>query len=172
MKKFTHEEIVNRQSIRQSEPLLSFDVVLNDIRSLHNVGSIFRTCDGVGIRKLWLCGITGYPPQSQISKTAIGAEDRVDWEYARDVLSVVEELKQQNYQIVILEQTDQCYDYYDFIPRKPVCLVVGNEIDGISEELLPFVDDAIDIYMKGIKNSLNVSVAFGIAAYHIRHHFV
>ena len=169
MRKLSHQEIVARQENQSGKPRIPLVVVLNNIRSLHNVGSIFRTSDGMGVRKLWLCGITGSPPQSQISKTALGAEDKVEWEYCDDVLAVVKDLKKEGYQIVLLEQMDESSDYHDFVPAEKVCLVVGNEIAGISEGLIEVADSAIDIEMTGIKNSLNVSVAFGVAAYHLAH---
>ena len=142
--------------------------MLNNIRSLYNVGSIFRTADGAGVEKVWLCGITGFPPQAQISKTALGAEERVPWEHFDDALYVIRDLKRQGYQIVLLEQMEGSLDYHAFVPQGPVCLVIGNEIKGISNELVDLCDTAIEIEMAGVKNSLNVSVAFGIVAYHIR----
>src|SRR5271157_2508354 len=104
MRKLTHEEIVSRQVKKSETRKLSLCVVLNNIRSLHNVGAIFRTADGAGIEKIWLCGITGYPPQGGIAKTSLGAEDHVPWEYREDVLGLLKELKQKGYQIVLLEQ--------------------------------------------------------------------
>ncbi len=168
MRKLTHEEIVHRQSSNPKQPRLPFCVVLNNIRSLHNVGSVFRTADGAGVEKIWLCGITGYPPQSGISKTALGAEDHVSWEYREDGLSLLKELKIKGYQIVLLEQMQGAVSYYQFIPKAPVCLVIGNEVSGISDSLLELCDQAVEIDMAGIKNSLNVAVAFGVMAYQIR----
>ena len=168
MRKLTHEEIVTRQLEKLKELRLLFTVVLNNIRSLYNVGSIFRTADGAGVEKIWLCGITGYPPNNQISKTALGAEERVPWEYRCDIISVVEELKAKGYQLVLLEQIEHSILYQDFIPQSPVCLIIGNEIEGISQKLILCCDQAIEIEMAGVKNSLNVSVAFGVVAYHIR----
>lgn len=171
MRKLTHQEIVSRQVKRQKDARLPFCVVLNNIRSLHNVGSIFRTADGVGIEKIWLCGITGFPPQGEIAKTALGAQDHVPWEYRKDVLSLLKELKKEGYQIVLLEQMQGAQPHDAFKPKSPLCLVLGNEINGISSELISLCDTAVEIKMHGIKNSLNVAVAFGIAAYQIRAHF-
>lgn len=168
MRKLTHKEIVEQQLSQVVEPRLPLCVVVNDIRSLHNVGSIFRTCDGLGVEKLWLCGITGYPPQSEISKTALGAEQRVCWEYQKNILAVLKTLKEQHYHIVLLEQTDESVPYEQFRPRSPTCLVIGSEIGGIAEDILPWADTAVEIEMRGIKNSLNVAVAFGVVAYHFR----
>ena len=169
MRKLTHLELIVRQRQQQASlPRLPFVVVLNNIRSLHNVGSIFRTCDGAGVEKLWLGGITGYPPNAQLAKTALGAERRVNWEYRADVCSILKELKASDYQIVLLEQTTQSISHDEFEPNGPVCLVVGNEIEGVDQPLVTLCDTAVEIEMAGLKNSLNVSVAFGIAAYHIR----
>jgi len=149
---------------------LPFSVVLNNIRSLYNVGSIFRTGDGAGVEKIWLCGITGCPPNSQITKTALGAEEQIPWEYREDARSVIEELKRNGYQIVLLEQMEGSIAYDEFTPKQTpgVCLVIGNEIEGVSQQVLSSCDAAVDIEMAGLKNSLNVSVAFGIVAYHFR----
>lgn len=172
MRKLTHQEIVARQKHKSKEIRLPLTVVLNNIRSLYNVGSIFRTADGAGVEKIWLCGYTGFPPQSQISKTALGAEQRVPWEHHDDVLSVIRQLKKRGYRIVLLEQLDQSIEYHEFVPSGPVCLVVGNEIEGVSDGLLPYCDCAVEIAMAGIKNSLNVAVAFGIVAYYLNCHLI
>jgi len=168
IRKLTHEEIVTRQVKRADHPKLPLCVVLNNIRSLHNVGTIFRTADGAGVEKIWLCGITGYPPQGGIAKTALGAQDHVLWEYREDILGLIKELKNKGYQIVLLEQMQGSFLHDAFKPKSPVCLVVGNEVDGISEELQSLSDAAIEIEMDGIKNSLNVAVAFGIAVFQLR----
>lgn len=168
MRKLTHQEIIHRQKQRSAGKRLPFIVVLNNIRSLYNVGSIFRTADGVGVEKIWLCGITGYPPSGQIAKTALGAEKKVPWEYEKDVIKVIKTLKRKKYEIVLLEQIDQSILYEDFRPTSPVGLVIGNEIEGVSHQIVSFCDKAVEIEMVGLKNSLNVAVAFGVAAYHIR----
>ena len=168
MRKLTHEELLDRQQQRNGRRF-PFVVVLNNIRSLYNVGSIFRTADGIGIEKLYCCGITGIPPSNQISKTALGAEETVPWEYREQAVAVVRELKKKGYQIVLLEQTVSSVDYQEFQPSAPVCLVVGNEITGVADELIQLSDKSIEIEMSGLKNSLNVTVAFGVVAYRIRH---
>ena len=169
MRKLTHQKIVERQKLRSQQPRLPVCVVLNDIRSLYNVGSIFRTCDGAGFEKIWLCGITGYPPQAEIAKIALGAEERVPWEYRKDACALIKELKRRHYRIILLEQTEESVPFQDFTAEAPLCLVIGNEIGGISDEIAELCDTAVEIEMAGIKNSLNVSVAFGIVAYHFRH---
>jgi tRNA G18 (ribose-2'-O)-methylase SpoU len=169
MRKLTHQELLDRQRNKAEQTRLPFMVALDDIRSGHNVGSIFRTADGAGVQKMWLCGITGYPPNPQVTKTALGAEQRVPWEHRREIIPVLERLRADGYQIVFLEQMDGAVDYRDFHPKGPVCLVIGNETGGISGDIVPLCDAAVEIEMEGIKNSLNVSVAFGIVAYHIHH---
>jgi 23S rRNA (guanosine2251-2'-O)-methyltransferase len=167
MRKLTHAELQERQA-GQASPKLPFTAVLNNIRSLYNVGSIFRTADGAGLEKLWICGVTGIPPDTKISKTALGAENAVPWEYARHAVDCVRRLKDQGYQIVLLEQTVRSIPYQEWVPQTPVALVLGNEISGVSDELLELCDQAIEIDMAGLKNSLNVTVAFGVVAYHFR----
>ncbi|MDE2214322.1 MAG: RNA methyltransferase [Candidatus Omnitrophica bacterium] len=168
MRKLTHEEITVRQVKKCADSKLPVCVVLNNIRSLHNVGTIFRTADGAGVQKLWLCGITGYPPQGGIAKTALGAQDHVPWEYREDAAGLLKELKKEGYQIVLLEQMQGSVRHDRFRPEFPLCLVMGNEVSGISDGLQSWADAAIEIEMQGIKNSLNVAVAFGIAVYQLR----
>lgn len=168
MRKLTHEELLARQQESLKNRRLPFCVVLNNVRSLYNVGSIFRTGDGSGLDKIWLCGITGHPPNKQIAKTALGAEESVPWEYRSNAVALIKELKTQGYSIVLLEQTEKSCFYQDFKPNGPVCIVIGHEVEGVSEELVSLGDAAIEIEMAGLKNSLNVAVAFGIVAYHLR----
>lgn len=146
---------------------LTIYTLVENVRSLHNVGSIFRTADGAGVAKIFLCGITGKPPHRDIRKAALGAEEAVPWEYRPGGLAVVEQLQQQDVQIVVLEsKAENCF--YDEAPyRFPLCLVVGHERRGVSEEILARADLAIRIPMAGIKSSLNVAVAYGVALYEI-----
>lgn len=168
MRKLTHEEIINRQKRKMQEGQLPFVVVLNNIRSLYNVGSIFRTADGAGVEKIFTCGITGHPPNNQISKTALGAEAQVSTEHHEDAFKLVKQLKRDGYQIILLEQIKGSISHEDFKPTEKICLVLGNEIEGVSASLVELCDQAVEIEMTGLKNSLNVSVAFGVIAYHIR----
>jgi len=142
-------------------------VIADNIRSLHNVGSIFRTSEAAGIEKLYLAGITGTPPRKEIRKTAIGAENNVAWEYHADVIPLLKYFKSEHIPIVVLEHTDKSVDFqtgkYDF----PLCLVIGNEVDGISEEVMDYADLAVEIPMFGMKQSLNVSVAYGIMLFEL-----
>lgn len=172
MRKLTHPELLLRQSQKQQLPKISLTVVVPNLRSLYNVGSIFRTADAVGAEKLWLCGITGIPPANQISKTALDAEKVVSWEYAEKADRVLDRLREAGYEIVMLEQTSQSIPYEEYIPKRPVCLVLGNEISGVGDDLLPHCNLAVEIEMAGVKNSLNVTVAFGVVAYHLRRHLL
>ncbi len=142
-------------------------VLLNDVRSLHNVGSIFRTSDGAGVDKVYLCGQTGYPPREEITKTAIGAEESVEWEYFIDAKECAEHLKEQGIKLVALEQTEESKDYKDLNLEDDLCLMLGHEIDGVNKDLIQMADHSIEIPMHGEKQSLNVSVAFGIAIYEL-----
>src|SRR5271157_1253233 len=135
MRKLSHEEIIKRQVKKTGNPRLPLCVALNNIRSLHNVGTIFRTADGAGVEKIWLCGITGFPPQGGIAKTALGAQDYVPWEYREDVLILLKELKHEGYQIVLLEQMQGSSPHDAFKPAGAVCLVVGNEVSGVSQDM-------------------------------------
>jgi len=168
MRKLTHREIQTRQIKKTTEPRIPACVLLNNIRSLYNVGSIFRTADGVGLEKVWLCGITGYPPNAEISKVALSADQRVAWDYRKDPVALAKELKKSGYQIVLLEQTEKSISHDEFVPKFPVCLIVGHEVMGVADELVHLSDAAIEIEMAGVKNSLNVAVAFGVVAYRWR----
>ena len=148
-----------------------FVVICDGLRSLFNVGSVFRTADGAGVNKVYLCGITGKPDtdkaERKISKVALGAQKYVKWEYAKQSWRLVEKLKKEGYQIVSLEQTLKSVDYAEFKPKFPLALIIGNEGKGVKKSLLSRSDKIIDIPMRGQKESLNVSVAFGIVAYWI-----
>ena len=139
--------------------------VLDDIRSLWNVGSIFRTADGCGVRKLWLAGITGTPPRAEIAKTALGAEEQVAWDYRADVLEAIEQARADGYEPVAVEAGEASASLEDFSwPERP-CLVLGNEATGISPLVLEACEHRVAIPMCGVKESFNVAVAFGIAAH-------
>jgi tRNA G18 (ribose-2'-O)-methylase SpoU len=146
-----------------------FVAVLDNIRSLHNVGSIFRTADAAGVGKLYLCGMTGTPPRHEIRKAALGAEETVGWEYFQQTQEALEKLKREGYFILALESTPASVDYRRATYRFPLALVVGHEYNGIAPEIVARCDAAISLPMRGMKISLNVAVAFGIAAYEIVH---
>jgi len=143
-------------------------VILDNIRSMNNVGSIFRTCDAFVVEKLYLCGITAKPPHKDIAKTALGATESVDWEYVEDVVELVQTLKQNNTKVYLIEQTDHSILLNQFqLPEEKMAIVLGNEVFGVTEALLPLCDGAIEIPQNGTKHSLNVTIAGGILIWEI-----
>lgn len=140
-------------------------VLAHDIRSMHNIGSIFRTCDGAGVGRLYLTGYSACPPRKEIAKVALGAEQSVPWEHHKDPVVLIRALKKQGVTIIALERGKKSVDITRLKPKKPFCLIVGNEVDGVQKELLSLADHVAEIPMRGKKESLNVSVAFGIAVY-------
>lgn len=151
----------------RSEILLS--ALLDNIRSAWNVGAIFRTADGLGIDKLYLCGITPTPESEAVRKTSLGAEETVPWEYSRNALETVKKLKEDGYKFIALEQDNRSVPMTDYqSPNSELAiLIVGNEVTGIDPKLLDLCDQIIHIPMLGRKRSLNVEVAFGIAAFQL-----
>lgn len=145
-----------------------FYIICDNIRSLENIGSIFRTADALTVDKIFLCGICGRPPQAKISKTALGAEDNVAWEHHWQTWRVIDKLKKQGVNIIALEQTKNSLDYRKFKPKFSLALVVGNEVKGICQSVLRKADQVIHLPMLGSKESLNVSVAFGVIGYYLR----
>ena len=145
----------------------SFYVVCDNVRSLENVGSIFRTADALGVTKLFLCGITGTPPNDKIAKTALGAEKNIPFEYHKQTWRLIEKLKKERINIVVLEQDKKSILYTKFKPKFPLALIIGHEVKGVSKKNLELADHIIHLPMAGKKESLNVSVAFGIAGYEI-----
>ena len=142
-------------------------VVLDNIRSRENVGSIFRTADAAGVAKIYLCGITPAPPHEKISKTALGEEAYVLWESCKQTWRLLDKLKEEGMNIVALEQTKTSRDIFKFKPKFPLVLVLGNEVNGLSPKILKYCDKKLAIPMYGKKESLNVSVAAGIALYQL-----
>jgi len=139
-----------------------------NVRSLWNVGSFFRTCDALHVERLYLTGYTGHPPRKEISKTAIGAEEWIPWEQQTDPVPIVRTLKDEGWQIVSLELTDEAVELDHFEPSEKVCLLVGHELSGVPENLISLSDAVVKIPMHGHKESLNVAVAAGIALYRLR----
>ena len=142
-------------------------VICDNIRSLENIGSIFRTSDALGVSKIFLCGISGKPPHHKISKTALGAEEKIPFEYCKQTGRLIDRLKKDKIEIVALEQDKKAVSYEKFVPHFPLALIVGNEVKGVSKKILAKADKIIFLPMHGSKESLNVSVAFGIAGYEI-----
>ena len=165
MKKLSMDEL-QRSSIEDfknsgKHPLV---VVLDSVRSMSNVGSIFRTCDGFAVEKLFLCGITAQPPHKEITKTALGATESVNWEYRQDVVELVNQLKNDHYKVFLIEQTDNSImlDQFQYQPQDKIAIVLGNEVFGVDEKLLSLCDGVIEIPQYGTKHSFNVTIAGGI----------
>lgn len=166
MKKYTTKQIYERNRVRTSPLQESFILWLHDIRSMHNVGAAFRSADAFGIHELWLSGFTPLPPRPEITKTAIGAEEHVVWKAIEDGSKAIKNLKEKGYTILGLEQTDKSVMIQEYkLPDQPICLILGNEVTGIDTSLLPHLDTALEIPQFGMKHSLNVSVAAGVALY-------
>lgn len=142
-------------------------VLLDNVRSMYNVGAFFRAADGVGLQKLCLCGITAHPPKKAISKTALGAEDTVAWEHDWDAVKLIGEERRNGYEIVAIETSPQAIDLFEWQPNFPVCVVFGHEVDGLRPELLEIAGTHVRIPMLGQKNSLNVATAGGIVLYEL-----
>jgi tRNA G18 (ribose-2'-O)-methylase SpoU len=169
MRKLSYKEIfAGRPTLAELSKKDRFPLyaLCENIRSLYNVGSIFRTSDAVRLEKLFLTGYTGYPPRKEIDKTALGAVDSVEWEHYENAIEVVQQIKKKNIQIIALEHTTTSVPYATFEFKFPFCLLLGNEVDGLTDQLIQEADASIEIPMFGLKQSLNVSVAYGIVMYH------
>ena len=142
-------------------------ILLDNVRSLYNVGAFFRTADAAGCEKLHLCGITGRPPERAIAKTALGAEETVPWEHHEDARNLVRRLRAGNYEIAAVETSVHAVDLFDWQPVFPVCILFGHEVDGLRPELLDLCDTHVRIPMLGRKHSLNVATAGGVVIYEL-----
>ncbi len=155
-------------------------VVLDNIRSALNIGSIFRTGSGIGINKIYICGISPIPfetseklkdkniKRKDFVKTSLGAEDEIEWEYKENILDLLKDLKKENYEIVTLEQNEKSIDYKDLkIEKEKVAIILGSETEGVQEKVIDLCDKIAEIPMLGLKESLNVTIAFAILAYKI-----
>ncbi len=142
-------------------------VLLDNVRSMYNVGAFFRAADGVGLQKLCLAGITAHPPKDAISKTALGAEATVAWEHDWDAVKMTERLRSEGFSIAAIETSSHAVDLFQWQPSFPVCVVFGNEVDGLRSELLALADAHVRIPMLGQKNSLNVATAGGVVLYEL-----
>ncbi|MCK9447732.1 MAG: RNA methyltransferase [Bacteroidales bacterium] len=167
MKKLSLDEL-GRKSVEEYEQSEKYPIVLvlDNIRSLNNIGSFFRTADAFAVKAIYLCGITACPPHRDIHKTALGATETVQWKYVDKVADAIILLKEAGYEIVCIEQTDESYVLHDFIPSKKTALIFGNEVSGVSEEVLELADKAVEIPQEGTKHSLNVAVCGGIVVWH------
>ena len=165
MRKLRNTEL-NRKTIEEfkKSKKTSAIVILDNIRSIHNVGSIFRTSDSFLIEKIIISGYTATPENSKMEKTALGSSDSVDWEYTEDVIETIKNLKNKGIKVVSIEQADKSLKIEKFIPEKGItyAFVFGNEVDGVSDEIILESDQVLEIPQVGTKHSLNVSVAAGI----------
>lgn len=168
MRKLANSELdrKNIDEFKQAEktPII---IVMDDIRSLHNIGSVFRTSDAFLIEKIYLCGITATPPNKEIHKTALGATDTVTWEYVQNILEVIEILKQNDVVVYAVEQVEHSIMLNDFQIKKnkKYALIFGNEVKGVSQEAIEKCDGVIEIPQLGTKHSLNISVSAGIVVW-------
>lgn len=142
-------------------------LILDNIRSLNNIGSVFRTADAFRIQKIYLCGITARPPHRDIQKTALGATESVPWEYIKNTLDIVEKLRQQKVEVISVEQTEKSIFLNNFTinPNKTYALIFGNEVKGVSQEVVSASDSVIEIPQFGTKHSLNIAVSTGIVCW-------
>jgi 23S rRNA (guanosine2251-2'-O)-methyltransferase len=146
---------------------LPVSVLLDNVRSMYNVGAFFRTADAAAVDKLYLCGITARPPKSAISKTALGAEDSVPWEHAWEPAPLVRSIRARGYEVAAVETSVHAVDLFDWAPRFPVCVVFGHEVEGIRPEVSELCDTHVRIPMLGRKHSLNVATAAGVVIYEL-----
>ena len=169
MRKLRHEEIPRpAPAAVRALPKHPISVVLDNVRSLYNVGSIFRTSDAALVERIYLTGITGTPEHRGLHKTALGAQDTVAWTYEKDPAEALRRLRDEGYTLAALEITDTPTPTTDVLPDHfPLCLVVGNEISGVRDELVAMADLALEIPQYGAKQSLNVAVAYGIAVFDV-----
>ncbi len=165
MKKLSLEEL-NRISVDEFKKIkkIPLTIILDDIRSLNNIGSVFRTADAFLIEKIYLCGITATPPNKDIHKTALGATESVEWEYFSNALDVVNQLKLENYTIISIEQVVNSVKLNNFMPSidKKYAIIFGNEVKGVNQKLVDNSHFCLEIPQHGTKHSLNISVAAGV----------
>lgn len=140
-------------------------IIAHDIRSLHNVGAVFRSADVFGVEKIYLTGITGTPPRKEIAKVALGSEHRVSWERYDDIYQLVQVLKEGGHQLIALDNATGSVPIESFVPSEKIVLLLGNEVEGVEQKLRDQTDATVEIGMPGAKQSLNVSVATGIALF-------
>ncbi len=170
MRKITNEELnrITPEEFKNStkNPII---VIADNLRSLNNIGSLFRTGDAFAIEKIYLCGICATPPNREIHKTALGAELSVEWEYVKESKDVVLRVKNEGYTVIAIEQVEGAIMLDKFIPEKGAkyAIVLGNEVNGVTQEVVDLCDMAIEIPQSGTKHSLNVSVAGGVVLWHL-----
>ena len=170
MRKLQNSELERKSVVdfkkAQKTPVI---IILDDIRSLHNIGAVFRTCDAFLIEKIYLCGITATPPNKEINKTALGATETVAWEYHKEVLAVIDNLKNENVSILAVEQVENAVFLNDFFPEenKKYAFIFGNEVFGVNQKAIEKCQGCIEIPQLGTKHSLNISVSAGIVIWDV-----
>ena len=170
MRKLRNEELdrLTPEQFREAKKLPVI-VVLDNVRSLHNVGSVFRTCDAFRIAELYLCGITGKPPDREIHKTALGATETVKWKYYNSTSEAIKVLKENNIAIYAIEQAENSISLHDFVLPKnePIAVVFGNEVKGVEQEVVNKCKGVIEIPQTGSKHSLNIAVSVGVVCWEL-----
>lgn len=165
---------LNRISVEEFKETkkLPLVIVLDNIRSMNNVGSVFRTSDAFVVEKIYLCGITPRPPHREINKTALGATETVEWEYCETTKEAIHKLRQENYSIYSIEQAENSIKLDKFIPKtnSKIGIIMGNEVDGVDQDIIDISDGVIEIPQFGTKHSLNISVTTGIVVWHLFNH--
>ena len=164
---------MNRLSVKEFKgaPKIPLTVVLDNVRSLNNIGSIFRSCDAFAVERLILCGISQTPPSAEIHKTALGAEESVEWEYYANTIDAIENLHKDGYVVCCLEQVFDSIPLNEFVPckNKKYAFVAGHEVDGVAQDIVDVCDVCLEIPQSGTKHSLNVAVSAGITIWHFYH---
>lgn len=170
MRKLSMDDL-NRPTVEtfKEQEKANITLVLDDVRSLQNVGSIFRTADGFAVEEIILCGITGQPPHRDIERTALGATQSIDWHYEENILSALQQLKEKGYKIIAIEQAEGSTYLNTFKPDKTekYALIFGNEVNGVSEEVMATIDECIEIPQFGTKHSFNIVVSAGIVLWDV-----
>jgi 23S rRNA (guanosine2251-2'-O)-methyltransferase len=170
MKKLSMSQLnrISAEDFKTSEKMPVI-IVLDDVRSAYNVGSIFRTADAFRVTGIYICGISARPPHKDISKTALGATESVDWKYFQDVQDAVLLLKEEYYKVFAIEQVDESISLEQFKPEKEwkIALIFGHEVFGVNEQLLPHVDGCVEIPQFGTKHSFNVAISAGIVLWEL-----
>ena len=174
IKRCNDELKADRPTIGEVEfiPRIPISILVENVRSVHNVGSIFRSADGFGAEKIYLTGYTAHPPREDLHKTALGAEKSVPWEYYEDPLDAIKEIKKAGISLVLIEQTKVSKSIYEIKWEFPISFIVGNEVSGVSEALSHLADIHAELPMRGIKQSLNVSVATGVVGYEFARYYI
>ena len=173
IKRCNDELKADRPTIGEVEfiPRIPISTLVENVRSVHNVGSIFRSADGFGAEKIYLTGYTAHPHREDLHKTALGAEDAVPWEYYENPLDAAEVIKKQGIPLILIEQTKQSKSMYVLDWEFPLCFILGNEVSGVSEELSNMANIHVELPMRGVKQSLNVSVAAGVVGYEFARYY-